>query len=56
MSKYSLVPESLQVESFAPIAEPAEPHPVTEPNPANCICFAPPCVCTNNVDCVTRTQ
>jgi len=56
MTKHKLEAESLRVESFDTITDPTDPRGTTPPDPANCICFAPPCICTNGVDCVTGTQ
>ena len=55
MKKHTLTADSLTVETFTPIAEPEKPRETT-PNPANCICFASPCICTNNVDCTGGTE
>jgi hypothetical protein len=54
MKKHKLHTDALKVESFSLITEPDDPR-GTSPDPANCICFAPPCICTNNVDC-TQSQ
>ena len=54
MTKHRLHAEALKVESFQTITDPTDARGTTEPNPADCICFAPPCICTNNVDCTQQ--
>jgi hypothetical protein len=53
MKKHKLHAEALTVESFSPSSQPDNP---IGSDPANCICFASPCICTNNVDCTGGTQ
>lgn len=53
MTRYKLEAERLKVESFATITDPTDTRGTTPPDPANCICFAPPCICTNNHDCTS---
>lgn len=50
MNKHKLKAESLKVESFDIIADPAEPR-ETVRDPGGCICFAPPCICSAGADC-----
>lgn len=54
MNKHKLEAESLKVESFDIIAEPEDPRGTNDP--ANCICFAPPCICSAGPDCTANTQ
>ena len=54
MTKLRLHAEALKVESFQTITDPTDARGTTQPNPADCICFAPPCICTNNVDCTQQ--
>jgi hypothetical protein len=56
MKKHKLHAEVLEVESFIAITDPGVERGTGGPDPANCICFAPPCICTNNVDCTQGTQ
>ena len=56
MKKHRLRAEALKVESFNPITEPGDVRGTGGADPANCICFAPPCICTNNVDCTQQSQ
>jgi hypothetical protein len=55
MTKHKLHVEALKVESFNTITDPTDVRGTVKPNPGGCICFAPPCICTNGPDCATTT-
>jgi hypothetical protein len=56
VTKHKLEAESLKVESFDTIADPTDARGTVRPDPANCICFAPPCICSNGPDCTQQPQ
>jgi hypothetical protein len=50
MNKLTLQVETLKVESFSAITDPAEARGTVQ-DPGGCICFAPPCICSAGPDC-----
>lgn len=48
MKKHKLNAESLKVEAFETSSSDAD---VTVKDPGNCICLAPPCICSAGPDC-----
>lgn len=50
MNKHKLNADSLKVEAFETISGPTAPGD-TVADGGDCICFAPPCICTNGPDC-----
>lgn len=55
MTRHKLHVEALTVESFDTITDPTDVRGTVKPNPGGCICFAPPCICSNGPDCAATT-
>ena len=51
MKKHKLNAESLKVEAFVTITSPSQSDIIVN-DPGNCICLAPPCICSAGPDCM----